>query len=414
MDSALIAAFQGLQLDLTNDEQTVAFEALCWKHILHHTSLYWLQQAQTGKLPMVRELQIDTSPRKTIYLYDHTLNRLTFEFVEAYASSLWPSAEDKRSHLTANANANEHFKLKAVRLHTRVNASSQARLERELGHSCTEQIIVAESVLGCRVREFLKELVRTREAPSVDGYSAELALQTVLGSVGATAAAVTPSHPPTTTYDNITSHAVVDLRTPPPCTESILPADARTSVPIPTSERSPAYWSHTQMGTVLPDHGTDTQMGTILPDRWTDTYIKSTVSVSSSIAAPHEAGPVDDSNHYTADVISLSGSSDEEDNEGDVSGLLCPHDGCQLRFPDWASFEDHAQLPHNDSRRASKGGEMSTTNIVTDFDYLQEIRNSLKRNGNGASSTQVQQELFLKGPVFGNEIGWRNTAGERV
>jgi len=361
---------------------------------------------------MVRELQINTSPRKTIYIYDHTLNRLTFEFLEAYAASLWPSAEDKRSHLTTNANANGHFNLKAVRLHTRVNASSRARLERELGHPCTEQIIVAESVLGCRVREFLRELVRTRAAPSVDGYSAELALQTILGSAGTTAASVTQDHPPTTH----THATVVDLRTPPPCTESILPADTRNSVPPPTSERVPAPWSHTQVKSVLPDHRTDTQMGSTLPDRWTETHTESMVPVSPSIAAPHEAGPVDNSNHYSADVISLNSSSDEEDSEGDVSGLLCPHDGCQLRFPDWASFEGHAQLPHNEGPRASNGGEMSTTNIVTYFDYLQEIRNSLKqqRNGNGASSTQVQQELFLKGPVFGNEFGWRNMAGERV
>lgn len=47
---------------------------------------------------------------------------------------------------------------------------------------------------GRKVREFLKKLVRTRAAPPVDGYSAEPALQTVLGKDEAPAP-VTTKHP---------------------------------------------------------------------------------------------------------------------------------------------------------------------------------------------------------------------------
>jgi transposase len=92
-----------------------------------------------------------------------------------------------------------------------------------------------------------------------------------------------------------------------------------------------------------------------------------------------------------ADVVSLGSSSDdEEDNEGGISGLLCPHAGCQLRFLDWASFDEHAQLPHNDGPRTSNDGEISKTNAITDFNDLQETRNSLKqkRIDNEASSAR--------------------------
>lgn len=108
------------------------------------------------------------------------------------------------------------------------------------------------------------------------------------------------------------------------------------------------------------------------PDHWTDAHLESMVAALSSIAAPHEADPIDNSNHYEADVLSLSGSDGEEDSEDKVGGLLCSHTGCQLRFTDWASFEAHAQLPHNDSPRVSDGDAMVTTNAVADSDGLHE------------------------------------------
>lgn len=67
----------------------------------------------------------------------------------------------------------------------------------------------------------------------------------------------------------------------------------------------------------------------MLPDHWTGTQTGSEVPVPSSIATPHEADPMDDSNRYSADVLSLmSSDDDEDDSEGDVSGLPCPHSSC--------------------------------------------------------------------------------------
>ena len=110
----------------------------------------------------------------------------------------------------------------------------------------------------------------------------------------------------------------------------------------------------------------------MFPDHWTDTQMESKVPAPSSIATPHEAGPIDSSNPDNEVVVSVISLDDGEDSEDDASGLLCPHDGCQLRFPDWASFEAHAQLPHNKSLRASNGGEIPTTNAATDHDNSHE------------------------------------------
>ena len=106
MNSGLNAAYTGLQIDPNNNQQTAAFETLCWTHIFHHTSSHWVEQAQSRAFPLVREL--NTGPntqktKKTYYAYDHTLNRLTFEFVEMYAHVIWPTAEVNRPHLTAPA-----------------------------------------------------------------------------------------------------------------------------------------------------------------------------------------------------------------------------------------------------------------------------------------------------------------------
>jgi hypothetical protein len=45
-------------------------------------------------------------------------------------------------------------------VYVRANHEAQTRLQRDLGRRCTEQIIVAESTLGRRVRNFSKSSSR--------------------------------------------------------------------------------------------------------------------------------------------------------------------------------------------------------------------------------------------------------------
>jgi hypothetical protein len=227
----LIAAYEGLQLNPNNEEQTAAFEALCWKHILHRTSLHWVQQAQSGALSLVGDVRTNASSGKKVFGYDDTLDRLTFEFVKDYARFIWPSAEAKRSHLAACRYYQD--KIKAVSTHTRASANVQAKLKHDLGRPCTEQMIVAESVLGRKVREFLRELVRTRAAPPVDDYSAEQALKTFLETVDEFAPVANAPHIPCPHDGCITTHAGSHALT----THLNLAHsdDTRTSIPRPAS-----------------------------------------------------------------------------------------------------------------------------------------------------------------------------------
>ena len=447
--------------------------------MLQGTSSYWVQQVQIGALSLVREIRTDSSTRKKIYGYDHTLDRLTFEFVQNYAGAIWPSTEEKRSHLMISANKN--FKLRAIGQHIRANPSARAKIERDLGRPCTEQVIVVESVLGRRVREFLTELVTTREAPSVDDYSAKEAVQTVLESFEATASTIAPGHPEITSArfpcqhpgcKNIyvwsealakhvsLAHAVLrpslpvtsaDSQTLPSSNASIIQNDTRTPVQRPMSAWGLSHWSDTQMGSTSPisfsitsphqaapvvdpnsiitsmhspiilsddedGEGNTSVLLSMSPDRRVDARTGSEVPVLSSIGALHEAGPIEDSNPYNAEVVSVISLDDEEDSEDDVSGLLCPHAGCQLRFPDWASFENHAQLPHDKGPRASNGDELSTANTATDHDDLHEHMDTSEavRDGDRIQSTLPQQGLLLEGSLTGGTIRWRNTAGERI
>jgi len=461
MTSGLTAAYLAIHLDPNNDKQTAAFETLCWTHMFHHTSPHWIEQAQIRAFPLVREIETANDPKKKTHAYDHTLNRLTFEFVQKYARVIWPSAEANRSHLTVQSGTQS--KLKGTPAYMRAHTTTQAKLERELGRPCAEQLVVAESTIGRRVREFLKELIVARTVPSLGEYAAEQLLYMVLGWVEVPASLVIPRHPKITSerfrcpgvgcgriyawsealaahfrlahvgVDSSGSDTSVDSPTISPSLS--VPDDNGSSHPPPTSawvpsQRSdmqtgsmlPNSWadtntgsilpdarSDTQMESVLPDHSIDTQMGFMLPDRHTNTPKESITPVPHGVKSPHEMGPIDDSNDYCADVISLGSSNDEEDSgndQGDVSGLPCPHPGCQLRFPDWTAFDEHAQLPHNDGPRASNGGEMFMTNAVTESDDLHEAMDTseVEYNSHEVPSTKVQQG-FLEGPVPRNKFG---------
>jgi hypothetical protein len=345
MELKLIAAYLDLQLDPEDDQRMAAFEALCWRHVLHHASIQWVQHAQSGIVLLERAVTTVIHTKGKVYYYDHTLNHLTSEFMQSYASIIWPSTDDKRSHLTSTTD----IQLKAVEVHMRARTDVRNKLERDMGQPCIDLMIVVESVIGRRIREFLKELVKTRAVPLLDGYSVERLLQTVLGRVDSTAP-VTPSHPDITSarypcpYEGCgriyawsealtthlnTAHPVIDpglldttvgSQTPLPSLTS--PDDQRGSDPPSTSGLMPTQWGDMQMGPMTP--------------------------VPSGINSPYRVAPIiHPSLGSNAEAFSPISLENEEDDEDDFSGLLCSHAGCPLRFPDWASFDAHAQQPHN-------------------------------------------------------------------
>lgn len=160
------SAYSDLQLDFEDDEQMLAFETLFLKHISLLASSDWLQQALSGKLQL-QTASINPVTKRKIVGHDHTLNHLTFKFVQQYASRIWPPAEENRSHLSSNCDK----QLIVGGQRTRAGSVIQARLERDLDQPCTEQDLVVESIIGRRVREFLIELVKKNEVFPLDSYS---------------------------------------------------------------------------------------------------------------------------------------------------------------------------------------------------------------------------------------------------
>jgi len=106
---------------------------------------------------------------------------------------------------------------------------------------------------------------------------------------------------------------------------------------------------------------------------------------------------------------------DSDGDEGDISGLLCSHTGCPLRFPDWASFDAHTQQPHVDSSRVSHSGEIYSTNDVADHEDLHDSRDgsTLEHNDTKFSSMKDPGTGFSAGSASGDILRWRNMAGER-
>ena len=109
---ALLTAYAKLQLDPNDHARMAAFEALCWHHILNHASRDWADACWNGFV----KLQLwtsKTSSTQGFKSFDGTLNRLIFEFVHAYATTIWPADDTKRSHLAVIDKKYHGMELKA-------------------------------------------------------------------------------------------------------------------------------------------------------------------------------------------------------------------------------------------------------------------------------------------------------------
>lgn len=174
----LITAYRALQLDPNNTHRLIAFKSLCWKHVLDHASPEWIQHAQNGMLPLTWRSELaEGNPGGRHLEYDDTLGSLACDFVRLYADTIWPLSLTMRSHLISNLVK----PLRAVRGQVRAERHVIERLERLRGVRATERVYVAESRIGRKVREFLKELVLTTGVPLLETGGAERLLLAFLG-----------------------------------------------------------------------------------------------------------------------------------------------------------------------------------------------------------------------------------------
>lgn len=428
-----------------------------------------------------------------------TLSHLTFRFIKAYASIIWPFNESRRSHLNSEADK----QLRAVEAQIRASPHIIKQLSRDLCRPYTEQMILVESVTGRRVREFFKELVKMRPAPLHDSRDMEQLLLTVL-RIGGSIAPGAPTHPKITsarypcphpgcnrTYawsDALTAHLnqahpIIDpsflnttmgLHALPPFSiidkqtmhETLSHSEAVSAFyPCPHegcslvfTRREPMVFHHrldhlvamhpassislqddTQHWKLLyspgmvPTHWMDTQTGDMIPvsiEGWSvqqsgpqEEHSEAHTRRQASIAHPGPAGcaaaPLAGPNHednrggfnttYSADQVH------PEDSEQDLSGLLCPHSGCPRRFPDWASFDAHAQQPHDDDVPALNSGNEHTANNIEGTSGLINAMSTSTLGGDGLEIMAPRQEVRSMGRSGpGDALRWRDQSGERT
>lgn len=91
-------AYVKLQLDPRDHERVTAFRTFCWEHVFDHASWDWIQKVRRGRIRLHRLSQ--QVPHETRYdIFDPTLDRLSYAFVEVYADRIWPRHDDGRGHL---------------------------------------------------------------------------------------------------------------------------------------------------------------------------------------------------------------------------------------------------------------------------------------------------------------------------
>jgi hypothetical protein len=176
-DAYLTPVYENLQLDPKNAQQLVTFKKLCWQHILDHSGTEWVQKVQSGDVRL--RWYNEYEDRKRSLAYNDTLEAVTFKFLQLYANRIWPLRQDMRSHLACTFVG---AGVRAEEWQMRAGSAKIEHLARTRRVPADERMIMLESKIGSRVREFFLRLVVTTRAPLRSSCrSAEQLLLSFLG-----------------------------------------------------------------------------------------------------------------------------------------------------------------------------------------------------------------------------------------
>ncbi|GAB7328792.1 hypothetical protein MBLNU13_g00683t1 [Cladosporium sp. NU13] len=176
----LLTAYARLQLDPSDQSRVVAFESLCWHHILNHGSRDWADACWNGSI----KLQLwtgKTCSTQGFKSFDSTLNHLVSEFVNAYAAVIWPVDAAKRSHLARVDDKNQGMELKALRGQLSVGQGIRQRFKATQDLDLTAKDALVESKIGQRVRAYMMNLLLYKQLiPHTQSADAGKLLQIIL------------------------------------------------------------------------------------------------------------------------------------------------------------------------------------------------------------------------------------------
>jgi hypothetical protein len=183
---ALIAAYANLQLDPDDRPRLAAFTEFCWQHILEYVSSRWIAEVRGGKIRLQQRTRVSPSGQ-SCSVFNDSVDDMVFSFVASYAALIWPLDEESREHLTSAKRLGSYVgEILATPESLTITRKKENEM-RECNAPITVETSTVESVIGCRVRSYLTQLlVSDYPVPLSQSFAAADLLQEFLDMSQAT------------------------------------------------------------------------------------------------------------------------------------------------------------------------------------------------------------------------------------
>lgn len=216
---ALRAAYENLQLDPDDGPRVATFMAFCWQQILQHTTQHWIAEVRNCNIRL-QYRQWAPSHRQSCSVYHETLDTVVSAFVLDYAELLWPIDIGSRKHLASARNLRDSKDIYATPANVTISRKKEAEM-RECNVVPNSKTSTVESMIGCRVRSYLTQLlVSEHPIPADEPMSASKILRRFLYVTPlASTSGKKRSYDSTTNYVNDEGHFSDESRPDSPPTQ---------------------------------------------------------------------------------------------------------------------------------------------------------------------------------------------------
>jgi hypothetical protein len=177
---ALKTAYKNLQLEPNDHSRMAAFSAFCWRHILEHETPRWIAEVRDGTVRLQHRIWAPGS-EQSCSIFHEAINRMVYGFILAYAELLWPANNGSREHLASTDRPGWHVKaIYATPTNLTITRKKEAEMS-ECNVTTNSKTSTVESMIGCRVRAYLTQLLLSAEAvPDYQPMSVLRVFQTFL------------------------------------------------------------------------------------------------------------------------------------------------------------------------------------------------------------------------------------------
>lgn len=160
MPDTLGDKYAALQMNPYERRRWAAFDTFCWQHIHQHLrgNPGWISQVRQGTVCIAdRRKKTPTTPRHVVW--DQQLSDIAYDLADTYAERIWPDQRQAPVHLFRTAPPGRPY-MRATKMNMCINEKAAKKLE-ESGVILTEQVSTLESLIGQRIRDYLRCLVES-------------------------------------------------------------------------------------------------------------------------------------------------------------------------------------------------------------------------------------------------------------